>query len=173
MSSRSAATTSKDSASSIPINSANDRVHHRIKQRIQNRAYDLFQQDLHHHGDAMRHWLQAESEVLTTVPEIRESGSWYTINVPLRGFAPGEVQVRVEPQYAMVAAEKEQASGGEPGASWDVFKQVTFTRAKWPDEVDPATASAYLKNGVLTLTVKKSGVSSSAHKESHSAKEMK
>jgi HSP20 family molecular chaperone IbpA len=173
MSSRSAATTSRDSASSIPINLAKDRVHHRIKERIQNRAYDIFQQDGNHHGDHMRHWLQAECEVLTTVPEIRESGSWYTINVPLRGFAPSEVQVSVEPQYALVAAEKEQASGGEPGASSDVFEQVPCTIAKWPDDVDPATASAYLKNGVLTLTVKKSGASTSANKESHSAKEMK
>jgi HSP20 family molecular chaperone IbpA len=164
MSSRSAATTSKDPASSIPINSAKDRVHHRIKERIQNRAYDIFQQNGNHHGDDMRHWLQAESEVLATVPEIRESGPWYTINVPLRGFAPSEVQLCVEPQYALLAAEKEQASGGEPATSSDVFGQVTFISAKWPDDVDPATASAYLKNGVLTLTVKKCGAGTPANK---------
>jgi HSP20 family molecular chaperone IbpA len=154
MSSRSAATLSKDSASPIPVNSAKEQLHHRVKQRISDRAYDIFQQGGNRHGDDMRHWLQAESEILTNVPEIRESGSWYTINIPLHGFTPSEAQVSVEPQYALVLAEKEQMTGGDPGPVSNVFEQSVFTKAKWPADVDPSTASAYLKNGVLTLTVK-------------------
>jgi len=155
MSSQSAATTSKGCSSPIPANSAIHQVYDRIRERIARRAYDLFQQGGNQPGQDMRHWLQAESEILTEVPEIRESGSWYTINVPLRGFAANEVQVSVEARRAIVAAEKQEVTASEPGRASNVLEQAVFARAKWPIDVDPATASAYLMNGVLTLTVKR------------------
>ena len=155
MSSQSAATTSKGSSSPIPANSAIRQVYDRIRERITRRAYDLYQQDGNRPGQDMRHWLQAESEILTEVPEIRESGSWYTINVPLRGFAANEVQVSVEAQRAIVAAEKQEVTASEPGRASNVLEQAVFARARWPIDVVPATASAYLMNGVLTLTVKR------------------
>jgi HSP20 family molecular chaperone IbpA len=154
MSSRSAATTAKGSSTPIPANSAIQQVYDCIRKRIARRAYDLYQQDGNQPGQDVRHWLQAESEILTDVPEIRESGSWYTINVPLRGFAANEVQVSVEAQRAIVAAEKQEVTASEPGRASNVLEQAVFARAKWPIVVDPATASAYLMNGVLTLMVK-------------------
>jgi HSP20 family molecular chaperone IbpA len=155
MSSQSAATTSKGSSSPIPANSAIHQVYDRIRERIARRAYDLYQQDGNQPGHELRHWLRAESEILTDVPEIRESGSWYTINVPLRGFTAKEVRVSVEAQRAIVAAEKLEVAASEPGRASNVLEQVVFARAKWPINVDPTTASAYLMNGVLTLTVKR------------------
>ena len=155
MSSRSAATTSKGTSSPIPTNSAMHQVYDRIRERIARRAYDLYQQDATQPGQDMRHWLQAECEILTDVPEIRESGCWYTINVPLRGFAANDVRVSVEAQRAIVAAEKQEVTASEPGRASSLLEQAVFARAKWPIDVDPATASAYLMNGVLTLTVKR------------------
>jgi HSP20 family molecular chaperone IbpA len=155
VSSQSVATASKGSSSPIPANSAIHQVCDRIRERIARRAYDLYQQDGNQPGRDMRHWLQAESEILTDVPEIRESGSWYTINVPLRGFRADEVQVSVEAQRAIVAAEKQEVTASEPGRASNVLEQAVFARAQWPIDVDPATASAYLMNGVLTLTVKR------------------
>jgi len=155
MSSQSAATPSKGSSSPIPANSPINQVYDRVRERIARRAYDLYQQDGNQPGHDLRHWLQAESEILTEVPEIRESGSWYTINVPLRGFAANEVQVSVEAQRAIGAAEKREVTASEPASASNVLEQAVFARAKWPIDVDPATASAYLMNGVLTLTVKR------------------
>jgi HSP20 family molecular chaperone IbpA len=155
MSSPSAAAPSKDSSFAIPVNSTPERVHDRVRERIANRAYDLYQQDGGGHGQDMRHWLQAESEILRDVPEIRESASWYTINVPLRGFAANEVQVSVERRLAVVAAEKQQVTPSEPGRGSDVLDESIYASAKWPTDVDPNTASAYLKDGVMTLTVKR------------------
>src|SRR5882724_4025739 len=142
MSSQSAATPSKGSSSPIPANSAINQVYDRVRERIARRAYDLYQQDGNQPGHDLRHWLQAESEILTDVPEIRESGSWYTINVPLRGFAANEVRISVEAQRAIVAAEKREVTASEPASAYNVLEQA-------------ATASAYLMNGVLTLTVKR------------------
>jgi HSP20 family molecular chaperone IbpA len=155
MANQSAATQSKDSSATVPVNSSNEQIRERIRERIALRAYDLFQQEGNQEGHDMRHWLQAESEIVTDVPEIRESASWFTVNVPLRGFTANEVQVTVEPQIALIAAEKQQVSASEPRRPSGVFEHGIFTTAKWPVEVDPNTASAYLKNGVLTLTVKR------------------
>src|SRR6266478_3349213 len=126
MSSQSAATTSKGSSSPIPANSAIHQVYDRIRERIARRAYDLYQQNGNQDGQDMRHWLQAESEILSEVPEIRESGSWYTVNIPLRGFAAGEVQVSVEPRVAIIAAEKHQVTPSASGRGSDVFEQTIF-----------------------------------------------
>jgi HSP20 family molecular chaperone IbpA len=155
MSSQSAATPSRGSSSTIPVNSAIRQVYERVRERIARRAYDLYQQGGNQPGQDMRHWLQAESEILTDVPEIRESGAWYTINVPLRGFAASEIRVSVESHRAIVAAEKQEVTASEPGRASNVLEQAVFARAKWPIGVDPTTASAYLMDGVLTLTVKR------------------
>src|SRR6266478_3017428 len=75
MSSRSAATQSKDTPSTVAVNIKKDQVRYRVNERIAGRAYDLYQQEGNRHGEDMRHWLQAESEILSSVPEIRESSS--------------------------------------------------------------------------------------------------
>jgi len=161
MSSQSAATQSKDTPSSVAVNVGKDQVQQRVNERIAVRAYDLYQQEGNRDGEDLRHWLQAESEILSNVPEIRESSSWFTVNIPLKGFVPSEVQVSVGARSALVVAEREQISNSEAGRFSDVFEQAIYTRAKWPTDVDPDTASAYLKNGVLTLTVKRATPSES------------
>ena len=173
MSSQSAATQSKDTPSTVAVNVKKDQIHHRVNERIAGRAYDLYQQEGNRHGEDIRHWLQAESEILSNVPEIRESSSWFTVNIPLKGFVPSEVHVSVDPQSALVVAEKEQISNSEAGRSSDVFEQAIFTTAKWPTDVDPDTASAYLKNGVLTLTVKRATASESGAEPKSTAQKAK
>jgi len=155
MSSQSAAMPKKESSSAVRVNSTGHEIQDRIRERVACRAYDLYQLDGAQHGKHLRHWLQAESEILGEVPEIRESGCWYTVNVPLRGFSASEVQVSVEPRRAIVAAEKQEVTPSEPGRASDVLERAIFMTAKWPAEVDPETASAYLKNGIMTLTVKR------------------
>jgi HSP20 family molecular chaperone IbpA len=145
----------KGVSASIPVNSARDQVNGRLQERISGRAYDLYQRG-QENGQDLRHWLQAESEILPEIPEIRESSSWFTVNVPLRGFNANEIQVTVEPNYAIVAAEKQESSASEPARASDVLEQTIYTQATWPSPVDPKTASAYLKNDILTLTVKRS-----------------
>jgi HSP20 family molecular chaperone IbpA len=162
MASPTAATRGKGSPAKISVNFEKSRMQDRVKARIAVRAYELYQREGNRWGQDLRHWLQAESELFLTGPEIRESSAWFTINVALNGFEASEVEVSVEPQYAIIAAEKKQASATERGGSSDDLEQTVFTRANWPDAVDPNTASAYLKNGVLTLTVKRATPSASA-----------
>jgi len=104
----------------------------------------------------MRHWLLAESEILSKIPEIRETSSSYTVNVPVQGFKPDEIYVGVDANRTLVLAETQDTADGRsksqlPGLS----RESLFLAADWPAPVDPATASAQIKNGNLMLTVKR------------------
>jgi HSP20 family molecular chaperone IbpA len=154
MSSQTAPARSKEPPAAVSINSSKD-LQERAQARIASRAYELYEQDGRNHGEDMSHWLRAESEILKRVPEIHESSSWFTINVPLKGFAAGEIRVNIEPRYALIAAERQPSSGTDEDSGVDSLEQSSFAVAKWPSEVDPSTASAYVKDGILTLAVKR------------------
>jgi hypothetical protein len=155
MSSQTAPAKSKEAPAAVSVNSSKEQLHERAQARIASRAYELYEQDGRNHGEDRLHWLRAESEIVNRVPEIHESSSWFTINVPLKGFSADEVQVNIEPHHAIIAAAKNESSGNEQGGGDSSFQEATFAVAKWPSEVDPSTASAYLKDGTLTVAVKR------------------
>jgi len=137
----------------VQVQLNNQEAVNRLNQQISRRAYELFEQGGSVDGQDRLHWLQAEEQTLRQIPEIRESSSWYTVNVPVTGFDKEDISVAVEPHRGVIVADKTQhADGNEATDSGSSF----FLVAKWPSEVDPSTASAYIKNESLTLTVKRS-----------------
>jgi HSP20 family molecular chaperone IbpA len=155
MASQTAPAKSKEAPAIVPVNSSKQPLHERAQSRIASRAYELYEQGGRNHGDDRAHWLRAESEIMNRVPEIHESSSWFTINVPLKGFTAEEVQINIEPHRAIIAAAKDESSGNEQGGGGTSLQDATFAVAKWPSKVDPSTASAYLKDGTLTIAVKR------------------
>jgi HSP20 family molecular chaperone IbpA len=155
MASQTAPAKSKEAPVAVPVNSSKHPLHEHAQSRVAARAYELYEQNGRRHGDEMSHWLRAESEILNRVPEVHESSSWFTINVSLKGFSPEEVQVNIEPERAIIAAARMETSGSEQGGAETSFRDAIFAVAKWPSEVDPSTGSAYLKDGTLTVAVKR------------------
>jgi len=155
MASQTAPAKSKEAPAAVAVNSSKDQLHHRAQSRIASRAYEIYEQEGRNHGDDQVHWLRAESEILTRVPEIHESASWFTINLPLKGFAARDIQVNIEPHHAIIAAARSESSPNETSSGESALQDATFAVAKWPGEVDPSTASAYLKDGTLTVAVKR------------------
>jgi len=156
MSSQAGAVTAKESPTTIAINHENRRVVDSLKQKVARRAYELFERGGRAEGNDMRHWLQAESEILSKIAEIRETSSSYTVNVPVQGFKAAEIYVGVVANRTLVLAETEDNADGrsksqQPGSG----RESLFLEADWPAPVDPATASAQIKNGNLILTVKR------------------
>jgi len=139
-------------SSSLPIK--NQEVLDRVNRRIASRAYGIFERNGGAHGEHLQHWLQAEAQTLQRIPRITESSSWFTISVPLPNFAQDDVSVAVEPHRAIVAAEKASSVDGTE-SSKSSLQDSLFLVADWPSEVDPTTASAYLKNETLVLSVKR------------------
>ena len=155
MSSQTGAVTVRDVSTTIPINQENRRAVDRLKEKISQRAYELFERDGNADGDDLRHWLQAESELLSKVPEIRETSSSYSVNIPVQGFKPEEIYVGVDANRALILAEKQESSDGRKGQETGFRQESLFLAASWPTSVDPATASAQIKNGNLLLSVKR------------------
>jgi HSP20 family molecular chaperone IbpA len=121
-----------------------------LQRAISSRAYQLFLDGGSSHGHQLEHWLRAEKEALKRISQMRESGSWVVVNLlvpnaPAEGFrlliSENRALVEVEDPYGVRRTETR-----EPVSSCYV--------AEWPGKVDPNTASAYLKNGMLTLEVK-------------------
>jgi HSP20 family molecular chaperone IbpA len=155
MSSQTGAVTARDFPTTIPINHENRRVVDSLKHKIARRAYELFELGGRAEGNDMRHWLQAESEILSKIPEIRETSSSYTVDVPVQGFKPEETYVGVDANRTLILAEKQESVDGRKGQESGFSRESLFLSAEWPTPVDPATASAQIKNGALILTVKR------------------
>ena len=156
MSSQAGAVTAREFPTTIPINHENRRVVDSLKQKVARRAYELFERGGRAEGNDMRHWLQAESEILSKIPEIRETSSSYTVNVPVQGFKPDEIYVGVDANRTLVLAETPDTADGRSKSQQPGFsRESLFLAADWPAPVDQATASAQIKNGSLILTVKR------------------
>jgi HSP20 family molecular chaperone IbpA len=156
MSSQAGAVTAREFPTTIPINHENRRVVDSLKQKVARRAYELFERGGRAEGNDMRHWLQAESEILSKIPEIREVSSSYTVNVPVQGFKPDEIYVGVDANRTLVLAETQDTADGRSKSQQPGFSREShFLAADWPAPVDQATASAQIKNGNLILTVKR------------------
>jgi len=138
----------------IEVNKSNDHLQKQLDGEISRLAFDLYEAGGSRDGDDLSHWYRAESQILLDVPKIQESASWYSVNVPIYEVQPEDIYVEVDANRAVIALEKPAIAvprradyNGEPKAS-------LFLVAHWNAEVDPATASAYVKNGNLTLSVK-------------------
>lgn len=140
--------------SPVPLHRKDRQIANRANEAVARRAYSLFLADGGVYGHELRHWLQAESEILTRIPEISESGPWYTFNTRLAGFSTGQVRVGIDANQAIIIADKPHSADQDGGKSSSNEEECIFLIADWPSEVDPDTASAYLKNDSLVVTVK-------------------
>jgi HSP20 family molecular chaperone IbpA len=152
MASQTGTSLSRDTSVPVGVRRNDRQLSDRANDAVARRAYSLFLADGAADGKDLEHWLKAESEILTRIPDIRESGPSYTIAVPLPGFTPEEVDVNVDENAAIIVANKQQPEGTR-----DVSRESVFLVANWPTAVDPATASANIRNQNLTLTVKRLG----------------
>jgi HSP20 family molecular chaperone IbpA len=77
------------------------------------------------------------------------------VNIPVQEFKPNEIYVGVDAYRTLILAEKENSTDGRKGQEAGFSRESLFLAADWPTPVDPATASAQIKNGNLILTVKR------------------
>jgi len=128
---------------------------HSLLRRISDRAYRLFESSGREHGNDHTHWLQAENEVLQHGLEIRESGSWLSINAQLPDVSAGDIQVCVEPNRVIVRVEKTENIESSDSQEREFTQHELFIAQELSSEIDPSTASAAFRDQKLTLMVKK------------------
>ena len=124
--------------------------HHKVRQRVSQRAYDIYRDSGSQDGNDYEHWIQAENEVLQRGIEVRESGSWLAFNATIPDGSADNVEVCLTPTNVFVRAENRAEAGSQEGTDREIFLTQDLKT-----EIEPLTASATLKDQKLTIMVKK------------------
>jgi HSP20 family molecular chaperone IbpA len=127
----------------------------KVRQRIAQRAYDIYQNSGDDHGNDFEHWVQAENEVLQRGLEVRESGSWLALNASIPDGSADDVEICLTPTSVTVRAEKsEHIQSADANELAQTQREIYLTH-DLNIEIEPSTASATLKDQKLTIMVKK------------------
>jgi HSP20 family protein len=125
---------------------------------VSRRAYELFAQGGYQNGRHFEDWLRAESEMLEPVPvEIVDNEESLTLHAEVPGFAPKDLEVKVEPSRVLIrgrAEKKAQRSAGKTIYT-EFEKNQIFRVVNLPEKVNPERVTANLRDGVLEVTLQK------------------
>jgi len=122
--------------------------------RIRERAYLLFEQSGREPGNEDANWSRAESEILRSDVQIRESGTWVTLTAPIPDASGEGLQISVRPTRVLVRA-IEPNNGQDSRELAQRGGREIFLAANLTVEVDPPSAAASFKDYHLHLMVKK------------------
>jgi HSP20 family molecular chaperone IbpA len=125
-----------------------------IYERIRERAYQLFEQSGREPGNESANWLRAESEIVRSGVEVRESGSWVTLTASIPDGTGLGMQIVIRPTRVVVRT-TDACNGRDSTESAQRSGREIFLAANLDAEVDPASATASFKNHRLHLMVKK------------------
>jgi hypothetical protein len=123
----------------------------RLNAFVSDRAYHIFQAGGGAHGQHQEHWREAQSKFVSTDLEIRESGVWFHCNCTVPNLPPDTIHLAIDLQQVVIHLESGVSSNPLPHDG----SMPLFYWAKWPQQIDPATAAAYILDGIITIEVKK------------------
>ena len=131
----------------------------RVHQDIARRAFEIFESEGSLFGRDWDHWFRAEAELLHPVHlSITDCDDTLTVRAEVPGFKPNELKVSVEPRRLAISGKKETGKVDKKKEKiiyQDRCASELLRTFDLPVEVDPARATAKLKNGVLELDMPK------------------
>jgi HSP20 family protein len=138
--------------------SLRDRLH-KMHEAIEHRAYEIFRGN----GETLNHdlddWFKAEAELLHPVHvNMKEAGNLLTLEAEIPGFEAKDLEISLEPRQLTISGKREsrreEKDKGQivysERCSNEILRVIDL-----PAEVDPASTTATLKNGVLELKMPK------------------
>lgn len=130
-----------------------------LTRQIAQRAFSLFQERGGLDGRDWDDWLQAEAELLRTVPiEIVEADDGYSIRAEVPGFNAKEITVQAEPTSIYIHGKIERKQENKKGAEVrysEVSSSEVSRRVDLPRSINPEKVTATLTKGVLELKLPK------------------
>lgn len=135
-----------------------DRSLKEIYDDISRRAYELFAQRGYQDGYDFEDWIRAESETLEPVRvEIVDNDETFTVHVEVPGFAPKDLEVKVEPSRVLIRGRAETSTQRSAGKTiyTECQKNQIFRVLNLPTEVNPDRVTANLQDGILQITLHK------------------
>lgn len=133
---------------------AAEELEQEIYGEIRERAYLLFEQSGRESGNEDANWLRAESEIVRSGAQVRESGSWVTLTASIPDGSGLDMQIVIRPTRVLVRA-MEACNGQNPTQLAKLDRREIFLAANLTAEVDPASGAASFRNHNLHLMVKK------------------
>jgi HSP20 family molecular chaperone IbpA len=122
--------------------------------KIRERAYLLFEQSGREPGNEGANWLRAESEILRSGAQVRESGSWVSLTASIPDASELGMEIVVRATRVLVHA-RESSNGRDSSELARQGGREIFLAANLTAEVDPPSAAASFKDHNLHLMVKK------------------
>lgn len=121
---------------------------------ISRRAYDLFQ-ERGNLGTALADWLDAERQLVWKPSiEVRQKNTQFEVLAATPGVEARDLTVEITPEDVLIKAEIHHEHTPEEG----VVKVCEFTGGQlfrsvhFPEKVDPDSATAEYRNGMLRVT---------------------
>lgn len=121
--------------------------------KIRERAYLLFEESGREPGNEGANWLRAESEIVRSGAQVRDSGSWMTLNASIPDASGEGLQIVVWPRRVLVRA-REAGNGPDCSELAEGGREI-FLAANLAAEVDPQSAAASFRDHNLHLMVRK------------------
>ena len=127
----------------------------RLTQAIRRRAYDLFRNRGPHWGGALTDWLTAERELVSKpTVELRQRDRQFEVLAALPGLEAKDLDIQITPEDVLIKAEIAHEHTADTGTvhvcefnGGRIFRSVHF-----PEKIDPDSAKAEYRNGMLRLT---------------------
>jgi HSP20 family protein len=127
----------------------------RLQQAISRRAYDLFRNGGTLWGGALTDWLTAERELVAKpAVELRQENGQFEVLAALPGVEAKDLDVQITPEDVLIKAETTHEHAADTGTvhvcefeSGRIFRSIHF-----PEKIDPDSAKAEYRNGMLRLT---------------------
>jgi HSP20 family protein len=129
-----------------------------ISKEIAHKAFEFFQTRGREFGTHLDDWLKAESEILRPTPvEITESGDIVNVRAAVPGFKPEEIEVSINGDRLFMSGEaKSEEKKEDENTFYSEWRSNRFCRQlTLPSKVETDDVHAVLKDGVLTLALKK------------------
>lgn len=126
-----------------------------LQTAISRRAYDLFRNRGDLWGGPLADWFNAERQLIwKPAIELRQKNSQFEVLAATPGVEPKDLDVQITPEDMLIKADIHHKHTPEEGAvqvceftGGQLFRSVHF-----PDKVDPDSATAEYRNGLLRIT---------------------
>jgi HSP20 family molecular chaperone IbpA len=132
-----------------------------LLQRIQGRAFELFEGRGFIDGHDIADWVAAEREFCWPATELVEQEKNYALSVALPGFEPAQITVTATPHELIVHASAKTERTQEPAKKhqkvlWSEFRSNdVFRRVELSEPIDLDKVSATLSQGLLKIVAEK------------------
>ena len=135
---------------------------------VAQRAFAIFENRGHVHGNDWEDWFLAESELRTPVKfRLSESGERLTARAEVPGFHRQEIKLSLQPRRLSISGKTEPRENhkSEKHPNSDRHSQLMFNVIDLPCEVDASKAKASFNDGRLKVVMPKATPARSVREE--------